>query len=140
MIVYLVRHARAGRRADWEGDDRLRALDARGRRQADALVTQLAGWELTRILSSPYVRCVETVMPLAEARGLTVEPDDALAEGAGGRAALELLRGPNGPLAACVHGDLVEELLRAKLKKGATAVLELSADGIDVLERLDPPA
>jgi 8-oxo-dGTP diphosphatase len=140
MIVYLVRHARAGQRAEWVGDDRLRPLDARGRRQADALVTQLAGWELTRIVSSPYVRCVETVMPLAEARGLTVEPDDALAEGARERAALDLLRGAAGALAACVHGDLVEELLGAKLKKGATAVLELSADGLELLDRLDPPA
>jgi 8-oxo-dGTP diphosphatase len=140
VIVYLLRHARAGSRADWAGDDRLRPLDARGRRQADALVIQLAGWELTRILSSPYVRCVETVVPLAEARGLTVEPVDALAEGAGSGAALDLLRGGTAPVAACVHGDLVEDLLGAKLKKGATAVLDVSVDAVEVVERLDPPA
>jgi phosphohistidine phosphatase SixA len=140
MIVYLVRHARAGRRADWEGDDRLRPLDARGRRQAEALVAQLAGREFRRILSSPYVRCVETVMPLAEARGLTVEPDDALAEGAGSHAALGVLLGVGEPLVACVHGDLVEELLGEKLKKGATAVLDLNGDDVEVLERLEHPA
>jgi 8-oxo-dGTP diphosphatase len=139
VIVYLVRHARAGSRADWAGDDRLRPLDARGRRQADALVVQLAGWELTRILSSPYVRCVESVVPLAEARGLTVEPVDALAEGAGSGPALDLLRTATAPLVACVHGDLVEELLGAKLKKGATAVLDVNTDGVEVLERLEAP-
>lgn len=140
MIVYLLRHARAGHRAEWDGDDRLRPLDARGRRQAEGLVAQLAGREFRRILSSPYVRCVETVMPLAEARGLTVEPADELAEGAGSRAALGLLRRVGEPLVACVHGDLAVELLGEKLKKGATAVLELNGDGVEVLERLEPPA
>lgn len=140
MIVYLVRHARAGRRADWEGDDRLRPLDERGWRQADGLVTQLAGRELTRILSSPFVRCLETVVPLAEARRLTVEQDEALAEGAGSRAALDLLHQGEEPAVACVHGDLVEELLGTKLKKGSTAVLDLTVDGVEVLERFEPPA
>jgi 8-oxo-(d)GTP phosphatase len=139
MIVYLVRHARAGRRANWEGDDRLRPLDERGRRQADGLVAQLAERELTRILSSPLSRCVETVVPLAQARGLAVEPDEALAEGAGSRAALGLLEDGEQPVVACVHGDLVEELLGTKLKKGATAVLELTGEGVEVLERLAPP-
>jgi 8-oxo-(d)GTP phosphatase len=140
MIVYLVRHARAGHRPSWEGDDRLRPLDERGRRQAEALVGQLAGRDLVRIVSSPAVRCVDTVIPLAEARGLAVELADALFEGAGSRAALELLGGGGEPAVACVHGDLVEELLDTHMKKGATAVLELNENGIEVLERLDPPA
>jgi phosphohistidine phosphatase SixA len=141
MIVYLLRHARAGHRETWEGDDdRLRPLDERGRRQAEALVDQLAGRELARVVTSPYVRCVQTVEPLAQARGLPLQEDDALAEGAGSRAALELLRSGAEPVVACVHGDVVVELLGTKLKKGATAVLELNEDGIEVLERLDPPA
>jgi phosphohistidine phosphatase SixA len=139
MIVYLVRHARAGHRAEWDGDDRLRPLDERGRPQAEGLVAQLAAREFKRILSSPSVRCVETVVPLAEARGLTVEPDDALAEGSGSHAALGLLRRVGEPLVACVHGDLVEDLLGEKMKKGATAVLDLSADCLEILERLEPP-
>ena len=140
MIVYLFRHARAGNREDWDGDDRLRPLDKRGRRQAEALVDQLAGRELRLILSSPYVRCVESVEPLARRRVLEVERDDALAEGAGAAAAFDLFGRSEGPLVACVHGDLAFELLGAKLKKGATAVLELDGDGLEVRERLDPPA
>jgi phosphohistidine phosphatase SixA len=136
MIVYLLRHARAGHRES----DRLRPLDERGRRQAEALVDQLAGRELARVVTSPYVRCVQTVEPLAQARGLPLQEDDALAEGAGSRAALELLRSGAEPVVACVHGDVVVELLGTKMKKGATAVLELNEDGIEVLERLDPPA
>ena len=140
MIVYLVRHARAGSREDWAGDDRLRPLDKRGRRQAEALVDQLAGREVGRILSSPYARCVDSVVPLAGSRSLTVEADEGLAEGAGADAALDLFHRADGPLVACVHGDLAEELLGRKLKKGATAILELSDGRVDVREHLDPPA
>jgi 8-oxo-dGTP diphosphatase len=140
VIVYLVRHARAGHRAEWQGDDRPRPLDERGRRQAQALVDQLSDRAFDRILSSPYVRCVETVVPLAEARGLPVEADEALAEGAGVDAALRLLRGAEEAVVTCVHGDVAEELLGESLKKGATAVLEVTESGVQELERLPPPA
>ena len=139
MIVYLVRHARAGKRSEWKGDDRLRPLDERGVRQAQGLVDRLAGRELRRILSSPYLRCVQTVEALAKAREITLEHDDALAEGAGSEDALKLLRRTGGDVVACVHVDLVEELLGRKLKKGATAVLDVDA-GVDVLEELRPSA
>jgi 8-oxo-dGTP diphosphatase len=140
VIVYLVRHARAGHRETWDGeDDTLRPLDERGQRQAEALVAQLAERDFSRILSSPYVRCLQSVEPLAEARGLRVEPVEALAEGAGEAAALELFRGLDAPAVASVHGDLAQMLLGENLKKGATAVLDVSADS-EVLERLDPPA
>jgi phosphohistidine phosphatase SixA len=140
VIVYLVRHARAGRRSDWEGDDRLRPLDERGRRQAEALDAQLAGRDFRRILSSPFDRCVQTVVPLAQSRGLEIERNDALAEGAGNEAGLGLMRGAGEPIVACVHGDLIEELLGEKAKKAATTVLELTRNGVEVLERLPPPA
>ena len=141
MIVYLVRHARAGHRETWAGeDDTVRPLDERGQRQAEALVAQLAERDFSRVLSSPYLRCVQSVEPLAEARGLQVEAVDALAEGAGEAAALELFRGLDAPAVACVHGDLAQMLLGENLKKSATAVLDVGDDGLDVLERLDPPA
>jgi len=75
----LVRHASAGDRHGWAGDDRLRPLDARGRRQAAQLVELLRPLDMRRVVSSPYVRCVETVEPLAAALGLPVERDDLLA-------------------------------------------------------------
>lgn len=119
MTSILLRHASAGDSSTWEGDDRLRPLDAKGRRQADELAELLPRFELRRIVSSPYVRCVETVEPLAAALGMEVETDDRLAEGAG-RAALELLR-EDGTL-GCTHGDVVDQLLGHGLKKGAAAV------------------
>jgi len=139
VIILAVRHARAAKRVDWNGDDRLRPLDERGRLQADRLVEQLSGREFERILSSPYLRCVETVEPLAEARGLTVEEDEVLAEGSGVAAALAALRAIGKPVVASVHGDLLAEL-GGKSPKGSTAVLELQDDSVTVLERLEPPA
>jgi phosphohistidine phosphatase SixA len=130
----LVRHASAGDRADGAEDDRLRPLDARGRRQATGLAELLGGLDLRRVVSSPYVRCVETVEPLAAALGLEVERDDRLAEGKG-RAALELLQDEG--VACCTHGDVVGDLLGFGLKKGAAVVLE---DGRVVREIRAPKA
>ena len=63
-MLLVIRHGRAGDSSEWEGDDRLRPLDKRGRRQAGALVESLAPFAIARILSSPYDRCVQTVEPL----------------------------------------------------------------------------
>jgi hypothetical protein len=83
---------------------------------------------------------VQTVVPLAQSRGLMIEQDDALAEGAGSKAGLRLLRDAGEPLVAVCTANLIEELLGEKAKKGATTVLELTTSGVEVLERLPPPA
>jgi len=125
LKVFVVRHASAGKRALWEGDDRLRPLDERGREQAEELVERLADEKFDRIVSSPYVRCVETVEPLARVRGLAVEGDEALAEGSGAEAALSRFREIGSDLVACVHGDLPEELLGSRPKKGSITPIDL---------------
>jgi 8-oxo-dGTP diphosphatase len=122
------------------GDDRLRSLDERGRRQAEALVILLGGRQIDRLLSSPYVRCVQSVQPLARARGLEVEPVDELAEGADADAALELLSGAGEAVGACVHGDLMEAVLGHGEPKGSTTVLQLDSAPPKLVERLPPPA
>lgn len=120
VVSVLIRHASAGDREQWDGDDRLRPLDEKGRRQAAALVDELVSLDVRRIVSSPYTRCVETVAPLAAALGLGVEEDDRLAEGAGSAAA-ELLREEG--LVACTHGDVIYDLLGRGMKKGEVALL-----------------
>ena len=125
-LVLLVRHAKAGDRDRWTGDDRLRPLDKRGRRQADAMVAPLAGYALTRLVSSPYVRCVETLEPLAARVGLSIEHDRAIAEGASVEDARAFLGrvGP-GPVVLCTHGDVMEALVGEgePKKKGSTWLL-----------------
>jgi 8-oxo-dGTP diphosphatase len=123
MSPLLVRHASAGDPAEWEGDDHERPLDERGSRQAEALVEALEGFEIERIVSSPYLRCVQTVDPLARARGVELELEEALGahrlEDVPG--VLERLRGQNA--AVCTHGDL-PFLGDRKYKKGSVWVLD----------------
>jgi phosphohistidine phosphatase SixA/8-oxo-dGTP pyrophosphatase MutT (NUDIX family) len=70
--VVLVRHGRAGERATWPGEDDLRPLDERGRRQAERLAGLLPAYAPVRVVSPPVVRCVQTVAPLADALHLPV--------------------------------------------------------------------
>ena len=122
--VILIRHASAGDREHWSGDDRERPLDERGWRQAEAFVDSLAGYEIERILSSSLVRCVQTVEPLARELGIEIEERGELTEGATREEALALVEEVRGAgVALCTHGDVVLELLGAELKKGETAIL-----------------
>ena len=101
-----------GAGAPTHGDDRDRPLTARGRAQADALVGLLSGYRPRRILSSPYVRCCETVRPLSEALDLPVESVEELGEGHG-PAALALLERMAGESAVlCTHRDISTALLK----------------------------
>jgi 8-oxo-dGTP diphosphatase len=132
-LILLVRHAKAEDRVRWTGDDPLRPLDGQGRRQAEAIVAPLAGYALTRLVSSPYVRCVQTLEPLAARVAMPIEREDALAEGASAEQALALLGriGP-GPMVLCTHGDVVEALLgdAAPKAKGSTWLLARRDGGI----------
>jgi phosphohistidine phosphatase SixA len=122
--VVLIRHASAGDREHWSGDDGERPLDERGWRQAEALVHSLAGYEIERILSSSLVRCVQTMEPLARELGIEIEERGELTEGATREEALALVKEVRGAgVALCTHGDVVLELLGAGLKKGETAIL-----------------
>ena len=106
---YLVRHAKAGSRERWTAPDRDRPLSPPGRLQAEALVAVLRP-NTSSIRSSPYLRCMETVAPLAEAMGLRVEPEDRLAEGADpGWAMAELAAVPGSVL--CTHGDVMGSIV-----------------------------
>ncbi len=78
--LILIRHASAGRKADWPGDDEARPLDAQGAADAQALAHLLACFAPTaRVISSPALRCTETVRPFAAGFGGTVEAEARLA-------------------------------------------------------------
>ena len=130
MNVILLRHASAGKREAWSGDDRLRPLDKRGRAQAAALGELLRARGVQHVVSSPYVRCMQTVVPL----GLEIVQDECLAEGAPVEAALTLLRELDDAV-ACTHGDVIDAVLGHSLKKGAAVVL----DGLREVEAIAAP-
>jgi 8-oxo-dGTP diphosphatase len=117
--LFIVRHAYAGQRKEWDGQDFLRPLPQKGMRQAEALVERFAGVELAHLKSSPYVRCVQTMEPLAADRGLPVEPCDDLAEGTSAGRAIGLLESLVGrPTALCSHGDVIEAAVRELITRG----------------------
>ena len=136
MSLLLHRHARAGYREAWEGDDRVRPIDERGRKQAQALVGALSGFAIERIVSSPYVRCIESVEPLAQARGLEVELDERLAAHRlhDVPEVLEEMKGEQAVV--CTHGEL-PWLEGRKFKKGSTWVL---SDELEPGRYIKPPA
>lgn len=139
--LYLHRHASAGDRARWRGDDELRPLDERGREQARKLRGQLEAATIEHVASSPYVRCIQSVEPLADARRLRVEPRESLAEGATRAAAVGLARELDGHGAVlCSHGDVLERLLGSQGEKGSTRIADLRGDELLVVAELPAPA
>lgn len=147
--LLLVRHAEAGDRNLWDGDQDLRPLTELGRRQAEATGEALRPFAPTRILSSPAVRCVQTIAPLAEALGVEIEIVDELCEGRTTEA-LALLDGT--PMALSSHGDVLPKLLAALaghldgidttggLHKSAAWALDVDRSGKVVAGRYIRPA
>ncbi|MBW8751276.1 MAG: NUDIX hydrolase [Propionibacteriales bacterium] len=71
--LVVLRHAKAEKRAAWDGPDEARPLTDAGRLQAARLVPVLSAYGITRVLTSPSERCRETVAPYAEDHVLRLE-------------------------------------------------------------------
>jgi phosphohistidine phosphatase SixA len=152
MPLYLVRHAKAGSRSGWVGPDETRPLSKSGREQTHALTRMLAEWPVRRILSSPYVRCMETMQPLAAKLGLPVESTPALAEGHYAQEVIELMAALPDHSVLCTHGDIlmaaIEPLEHRGMaidnepdwRKGVTWVIERDGDEFIRARVLPPPA
>jgi 8-oxo-dGTP diphosphatase len=149
MPLLVVRHARAGRRSAYEGDDLDRPLSPRGRAQAEGLVPLLADYQPRRILSSPALRCFETVLPLAGALDLAIESVGELGEGRGPDALRLLQRMAGEPAVLCTHGDIAAELLeflapgrspearyKMRLLKGEVWVVRTAGDSLEIVDHL----
>ena len=111
-MLLLVRHAHAGDKHHWQGSDSLRPLSAAGQAEAAGLLVRLEDYPVGRVLSSPTVRCQQTVQPLALDRHLGIEPLPAL----GVAADLVVVLGLLGHLQAqdavvCTHGEVIGEVL-----------------------------
>lgn len=125
MAIHLVRHAEAGARPAWQGPDDLRPLVEVGIAQADHLAQILAERPVKRILTSRYVRCVDTVGPLAGRLDLEPETHRALAEEASiddTWALVEELADVEAVL--CSHGNVIGAVLDRIHRRG----IELVAD------------
>jgi broad specificity phosphatase PhoE len=151
-MIYLLRHAHAGNKRTWNGPDDRRPLSATGRHEAAGLVELLRDRPIATILSSPALRCEQTVRPLAERRGLPVGLEGRLDVGADLDDAASLIRPELGDVLLCSHGELIGDLIGllrergapidrdASWPKGSTWLLRLSGDRVAEATYLPPPA
>jgi 8-oxo-dGTP diphosphatase len=153
-FIHVIRHADAGDRRRWTGPDEARPLSGGGRHQAMHMVELFADQPFVQLVSSPYLRCVQTLEPLAEALGISIELRDQLAEGRPWEYLEKLILEAEGegPTAACVHGDvfrgLMSDLFERRIarrsnqsfRKGATWVVEVRDGAIVSARHVPAPA
>jgi phosphohistidine phosphatase SixA/ADP-ribose pyrophosphatase YjhB (NUDIX family) len=147
--IVVLRHARARSRRAWKADDQLRPLLKTGAQQSDRVVPLLAAYDATRVISSPAIRCLQTVAPYAETTGWEIETrrrlseEDATAKGVE-KVVEELLEGDQGAV-ICSHRPVLPQVydalgLRGKqrgddLAPAEMLVVHVRKGGIVAVER-----
>jgi 8-oxo-(d)GTP phosphatase len=142
-LVFL-RHASAGHKGSWPGDDLDRPLDPRGASDADRLAGLLSCFGPGRVISSAAERCVATVRPYAVLAGSPVALEPAftvgLAEHAAGlaasvtaaagvaTAAVADIVTAGMPAIVCAHG----ENLPPMIKDACTVLGAVPPDGLSL--------
>jgi len=136
--VLLVRHAKAGSRKQWDGDDDLRPLSSTGRDQAHNLTAILPLFGPDRLASAPPVRCRDTLAPFAAAARLPIATEPLLGEAAFGadpHAGVERLRAlvaAPGVSVLCSQGGVIPGAVAAF---AGESTIELGFDLDDVPAR-----
>lgn len=113
--LVVVRHGQAQDRKSWTGADPERPLKKRGREQARALEPVLRAYGISRVISSPSTRCLETVAPYAKACEIPVETWPGLCEeefeNIGVQRTASRLLALKQPAVACTHRPVLPGLL-----------------------------
>jgi 8-oxo-dGTP diphosphatase len=82
--VIILRHAKATPRSDWHGekvvDDGNRPLLPEGKKQAKEIIPLIRAFGPKRVISSPWVRCFNTVQPYAKKYNLPIIERSQLSE------------------------------------------------------------
>lgn len=161
QTVLVVRHATAGSKSRYRGDDRLRPLDKHGRAQAESLVGQLLAFGADRLYSADRIRCEQTIEPLAQELGETVHPEPALTEEAyaadkkaARRRVLEIAaksEASGHTPVICSQGKVIPDLIqwwcdrdgvrpdKSRNRKGSTWVLSLAAGRLVAADHIGSP-
>jgi len=110
--IYMVRHAWAANKAEWKRQDWHRPLDRHGVRQAKRLYLDFETIPVTRVISSHYKRCVDTVRGLAIGHGIRLERDKRLGVKGDADTALSMFRDLEGESAVvCTHGEVIGDVI-----------------------------
>ena len=118
MTIYIVRHAKAGKRSEWHDDDNLRPLSKTGWKQAELVAQQLKKLSITSLVSSPATRCVQTLEPLAKLTKLKLEIDKRLFEHGDVADMLEIAEEVEDSTVLSSHGDMIPELIKTLERRG----------------------
>jgi phosphohistidine phosphatase SixA len=139
--MLLHRHGSAGQRLERPSLDRLRPLDQAGRDDARKLPDVLEQHAIERIVSSLLRRCVESVRPLAEARGLDIELKAELSPEAPAEDTRALLDDLPTTALVCTHREVIQRLFDGNVtcEKGGTWVLERRGSRLLPTQYLPPP-
>lgn len=145
--VLVVRHAVAGSKSRYKGDDRARPLDKKGRAQAESLVGLLLAFGATDLYAAPRARCHQTLEPLAEELGVPIGDEPTLTEEAyaddraAGRERFDDITRSDGTPVICTQGKVIPDLIawwcdrdgvkpdKSRNRKGSTWVLSV-VDGV----------
>ncbi len=111
--LIVIRNASAARSSRTQ-----RGLDRRGQARADALIPVLRGLGINRLLSTPALRCLDTLAPYATDSGLAVDAQLADAAGAGLARRLLDLAGSGQRVALCADGATLARLVPALTEGG----------------------
>lgn len=141
--IVVVRHARAGHKlVDDPVRDVRRHLDTAGRSCANTLPDAVLERVLpTGLVSSPLVRCTETLAPLAARIGVRVRTHPALLPDASLRQAAALLTAIPEHTVACTHGEVISRLFGGlHCEKGAFLIVERDAGRLHPVRYVPPHA
>ena len=163
--LIVVRHAKAKPRSTWSRAESDRPLAATGKRQAHAVWRLLDAWKPGKIVSSPWLRCMQTVAGYAKANGLGIKEKNRLTEAehkrkpAKAAKLMESLFESNHSTVLCTHRPVLPTILKVighhlpkdlrkslptkdpYLTPGQMLVLNISLkhrDRVVSLEKIDP--
>jgi len=104
--LIIARHGKATAHEGWDGDDSLRPLTAVGMQQSRNIAGGLAAFGPASILSSPAIRCLQTVAPLSYKLGMEIRESGKISQDKWTK-----------------EGDRVADFVASRLRKGMPAVM-----------------
>jgi len=154
--VLLVRHAKAGSRAEWSAADELRPLSHNGQKQVPPVRELAEVYGADRVYAAPLVRCVQTVQPVADDLGVKVVEEELFAEkayagmeSATSRRLAEIVADGGVPV-VCSQGGVIPDLVsrvadkaplprRVAAKKGSVWALFFAGDRVVAADYVEVP-
>lgn len=138
FALIALRHGKAVSPESWNGPDASRPLTERGVRQASLAALALQAWHPRRIVTSPAVRCVATVAPLAAAAGIVPKHSPGISQDAhdDGSANVREVIGKRvrsmKTAVLCSHRPVLPEILREIALATGTVMAPYIRDGADL--------